>query len=923
MSLTENGIYRFDEFELDPSRRTFSRRGAQIPLYPKAFEILIYLVNNPRRVVTKDEIFKAVWPESFVEDSNLARQVSSLRKALGDRSACIVTVPGRGYQFTARVEKVGRTEDILVQRVHERTQVVIEESFPAPVQRSVPSPASRSLAWVIVAAIVALAGTWAVGAHFWKKAHPNAAVGVSVAQRRSIAVLGFRNLSGRPEEAWLSTALAEMLSTELVAGEKLRLISGEDIARTKLELSLADADSLSRDTLSRLHRNLDSDLIVIGSYTALGEKPATRIRLDVRLQDTAAGETVADVAVMGSEADLFDMVSQAGSRLREKLGVEAVSPVEAVSVRASLPASREAARLYAEGLARLRVFDALEARGLLEQSIAADSKFALAHSALAEAWSRLGYDQKAQSEARQAYELSANLSREEKLLVEGRYRYIDHENEKAINVYRTLLALFPDNIDYGLKLAEAQVRGTKSHDALATVEALRKLAPPASEDPRIDLQEAAVWDSLSEYTRLEPLSRAAEKATAEGSRLILAKARQSQCWAFHHVEQKERAIAACREASEIFAAAGDREGEATSLRTWADAIALTNAPESIQLYKRALDIFRKNGSERGVAIVFNNLGLIYETQGDPATAEKMHRQALDGFRLLENKNAQSKALGNIADQRVAQGDLRQALQLYRESLELDREDTGRIAIAGYNMAIVHQLQGDLPAAKQGFAQSLAIWQKNGDQGSSAYSMWSLGGLLLLEADFKGARKMLEQALAIRTSAGEKITISETQLELANLSLEETRSPVEQEAAVRQVLDVFQKQKARDDEIRAWCVLSRALLAEGKVAEAKETVQHARALAATSQNPEIRWGAAISAARVEGVIVARKELAAVIAKSQELGYLLVELDARLALAELEMKAGQTAEARAHLTAIEANAKAKRYNLVARKAVIARG
>jgi hypothetical protein len=99
------------------------------------------------------------------------------------------------------------------------------------------------------------------------------------------------------------------------------------------------------------------------------------------------------------------------------------------------------------------------------------------------------------------------------------------------------------------------------------------------------------------------------------------------------------------------------------------------------------------------------------------------------------------------------------------------------------------------------------------------------------------------------------------------------------------------------------------------------------------NPEIRRGAAVGAARIEAAeenaghsasgIVARKELAAVIATSREPGYRLVELDARLALAELEMKAGQTAEGRAHLAAIEADAKAKGYNLVARKAVIARG
>jgi hypothetical protein len=174
-----------------------------------------------------------------------------------------------------------------------------------------------------------------------------------------------------------------------------------------------------------LHKDLDSDWIVLGSYTALVGQPNMRIRLDVRVQDTSAGETIADVAVVGSEADLFDLVSQAGSGLRKKLGVEAVSPVEAVSVRAASPSNREAARLYSEGLARLRASDALAARDLLRQAIAADTKYSLSHSALAEAWSRLGYDKKAREEARQAYELAANLSPEEKLVVKGRYRDID------------------------------------------------------------------------------------------------------------------------------------------------------------------------------------------------------------------------------------------------------------------------------------------------------------------------------------------------------------------------------------------------------------------------------------------------------------------------------------------------------------------
>ena len=541
---------------MDALSRTLRRQAEIIPLNFRAFDVLLYMVQNQGRALTRDELIKNVWHDTFVDENSLAQSITVLRRALDEKpgdNRYIVTLPGRGYQFVSPVTAIApesptavtgvitdaasSSAGFVLQQHTVETTIVTQERSQKKEVLGLPAHRGRLLtkrvAFFLVAAI-ALAGVYV-----WRETHPPAPPTHSAssvrAPRRSIAVLGFRNLSGRPEEAWLSTALAEMLSTELLAGEKLRLVSGEDVARTKLELPLPDTDSLSRNTLSRLRRNLDSDLIVLGSYTALGEKPDTQIRLDLRLQDTAAGETIADVAVTGSEADLFDMVSQAGSRLREKLGVEAVSPVEAVSVRASLPSNRDATRLYSEGLARLRVFDALEARELLQQAIAADPKFALAHSALAEAWSLLGYDKKAQPEARQAYDLSANLSREEKLLVEGRYREIGHEYDKAIEIYRTLFTLFPDNADYGLMLATAEIRASKAHDALDTVMSLRKLSPPSSDDPRIDLQEAAAWDALSEYKQQEqPLSRAVEKARAAGSRLILAHARWGQCWVFSH-----------------------------------------------------------------------------------------------------------------------------------------------------------------------------------------------------------------------------------------------------------------------------------------------------------------------------------------------------------------------------------------------------
>jgi DNA-binding winged helix-turn-helix (wHTH) protein/tetratricopeptide (TPR) repeat protein/TolB-like protein len=958
MSVKTEGVFQFGEgFQVDARRRTLRRENQVVTLNRRAFDLLLYLVQNPGKILTRDELLKNVWPDTFVDESSLVQSIYVLRRALEEKpgdNSYIVTLPGRGYQFVSPVKVFApqslsvvsdgtpaasnAANQLLLQQQTIRSSVITEEKE----ETSPAIPQNRALvtlvaALAVTAISVAVYFAWTLFHGVQPRMKPAiSSTGSSPAPRRSIAVLGFRNLSGRPEEGWLSTALAEMLSTELEAGEKLRLVSGEDIARTKRDLPLADADSLSRNTLARLHKDLDSDLIVLGSYTAVGEKPGTRIRLDLRLQDTAAGETIADVAVVGSEADLFDMVSQAGSRLRGKLGVEAVSPAEAVSVRASSPSNRDAARLYSEGLARLRVLNAMEARDLLLQAIAADPKFSLAHSALAEAWSRLGYDEKAQQEARQAYDLSANLSREERLVVEGRHRDIDHEYEKAIEVYRALFTLFPDNVDYGLKLAAVQTRGGKGHDALATVESLRKLAPPASDDPRIEFAEVQALNLLGDIGHKEqPLVRAVEKAKAQGSRLVLAEAREMQCGFWRDFRSPtENAVAVCREARDIFAAAGDQEGEARSLRIWADVAFQTDVPESIRLFQQAQTIFSRNGSEADVANVLNNLGNVYELQGDPATAEKMLRQAVVIFQRLDDKKNMTTAIGNLANDRLDRGDLRGAIQLYEEARQSrGPADAGYAALVGHNIATVQQLQGDLAGAKQGFEQSLATWQKMGDQRNAAYASWGLGSLLLQEADFSSARQMYEQALAIRTSERDEFTIAETQLGIADLSLEEAHSPVEQEAAMRQVIEVFQRRKARDDETLAWCVLARALLAEGKAAATAEAMQHARSLAAESQNPEIRWRTAIAAVRIDTAgkdaahsaagIVARKELAAIITKSRELGYMGIELDARLAFAEIEMKTGQVTAGRTHLARIEADARAKGYNLVARKAAVARG
>src|ERR1700733_2858994 len=99
-------FYRFGQFVLDPGRRMLSRADSPVSLTPKAFDVLFFLLQNPNRLVSKEELLRAVWGHTFVEDGNLTQYISHLRKALGDNSEdarLIVTIARKGYQFAGEV----------------------------------------------------------------------------------------------------------------------------------------------------------------------------------------------------------------------------------------------------------------------------------------------------------------------------------------------------------------------------------------------------------------------------------------------------------------------------------------------------------------------------------------------------------------------------------------------------------------------------------------------------------------------------------------------------------------------------------------------------------------------------------------------------------------------------------------------------
>ncbi len=926
-------MYEFGPFRLDPQRRLLLRGRDPVPLTPKTLETLVVLIENRDRVVSKDDLMKMLWPDSFVEESNLSQNIFVLRKALGDSAQerrYIVNVPGRGYQFTEAVREVEEAalgelrdvEETLVVESHSRSRVLVEQVVPQTNRLAL-----RAGIAVLVVALMAV-GTLVYRARVGRSTErtgPAAARLPAVTMRPSVAVLGFRNLSGRPDAAWLSVALAEMLNTELAAGEQLRIVPGEQIARASREVPWGETDTLAKDSLARLRSNLGAEYVALGSYTIVGEGNRSLIRLNLRLQDAVAGETVAEEAVTGNELDLFDLISEAGTRMRERLAVGKISSEQAAQVRSSLPSNPKAARLYAEGLAKLENFDALAARNLLEKAIASDPKHALSHSAFAEAWSQLGYDAKAREEAAKAFALSTNLSREGQLSIEGRYRELSNDLPAAIEIYRTLRNFFPDDLDYALRLASAQARAGQGRDALQTVALMRGLPEPANKDARIDLAEASTAEALSDFRRSQQAAAAAAtRAEAQGSYFLVAAAKSREAWASIRLGDPDRAFAAYSKARELWIEGGNTRSAAAALggiaNLQADKGDFVGARKS---FEQALQEFRRIGDQSNLASCSHNFGVLLTEQGDLPQAKKRLEEALSIQRELNDERGVAADLDDIGNVMLSLGDLTGALRVKQQALETFRRIGNKFGerITTLNIGEVLFAQGRLEAAKGNYDEAMAVAQGMGDKRGIGYCLMDIAGVLTAQDRLEEARAVAERSIAVRQEIKVEVQMAESRIQLAEIALEQGKA-AEAESLAHAATEIFDKQKALGDAALSYVVLTRALLAEGKTQEAQGPASRGVSLSQQSGDIMMQFEAALAAARTDGaagrLAEARTELAPVLAQTAKFGYTGYGLAARLVQGEIAMKSGQISTARAELTAVEAEAHSRSFFLIARKA-----
>jgi len=743
--------------------------------------------------------------------------------------------------------------------------------------------------------------------------------GNAARSRRSVAVLGFKNLGSDKNQNWLSTALSEMLTTELAAGDKLRTVPGENVARAKADLALSDAESLAAETLSKVHSILGTNLVVLGSYLDLDGQ----IRVDVRVQDAAAGETVAKFSQVGTEAQLFDLVRHLGETLRNECGAGEVTLEQATSIRASEPVNTEAAKLYAEGLAKLRSFDTMQARDLLTQAVGKDPAYAMAHQALAEVWSQLGYDDKAKHEAQRAFELSAGLSRQDALGIEARFREETREWTKAVDIYHSLWTVFPDDPEYGLRLASAQVSAGRGQDGLLTTDALRKIAAPMGDDPRIDLAESSAAASLSDYKRAESATeRAILTAGRQGSEGLRAEALLRQCWALRNLGDPGRAKTAGQQAGEILAGVGDLRGQARSLTCVADVLADQGQLSSAQdMHERALELARKIGAQKDIAGALINLGNVQAYQQKLNESTRQYRLALALANSIGDKSDALMALDNLGVNLSQQGDFSAARKSFEDSVRTAEEigDQAGIVEALINLGSVWYLQGDLRNAKEDLEKSIARARQLQLKSRLAMALSGLGDVLLAEDDLRGAEQSYQQSLAMRGELGEKGGMANSRASLAILALENGR-PSQAESLARDAAKEFETENDADQRTAAEDVLAQSLIAQGDYGRAAKEIDLARKLGArdlpTTLSLTVTRAKLLS--KTGKSAEAERELQQVESHAGEKGLRGLEWQARLALADAQIVSGDLASARANLQLVKREAAARGFRLSARKA-----
>ena len=714
-----------------------------------------------------------------------------------------------GYRFVAPVT---RTEEAALE---------VQEAATSPLSDEEDSAASfwtrkRLLFALAVSLLCVTAGAW-----LWIRHSAG-----QTTRRKSVAVLRIRDLSKSSSEAWLQTALSEMLTSELASGGKVHAIPAEDVVRWRSDVGAASETARYSDLFHLARSNFGADAFVLGSYVVTGTCPECRVRVDLGLFDAGTGDRLATIIDEGRAQDLLDLTTRLGGRLRAELGAGGTAP-------AALPwPALGAAREYAEGLKALRLVDPMAARDHLLAAEMADPGNALIHSALADAWTALGYGARANEENRRAFELSTPLGRLDQLGIEARYRASAQQWDRAIEIYQSIFRLFPDSLEDGLSLARAQLRGMKVADSLATLRILRRLPQPAGNDPRIDLLEAQDAGVERDYPKTrEYARRAAEEAKSRGAQYIFARARLLEGGAMQTMRDPNY-YAVQTEGRKVCETLGDRQCVSQAWRIRGNALFYEgHFAEAKEAYLEGVRIAREVGDRAELANLLNGLSVVAESnmeweQSEQTLIEAIALKKETGFSpgevqiqlaQLYMRLGRWTDAANMADAVFMEAQRTQA-----------REELGEVLLL---RAALARLQGRLDVAQNLGEKGISELSASKSTIALTLAHAAMSSIQTARGDLQNAAKSLDQTNPMNYPEG----LGNVELARAELLLVKGQFQAAAEEAKRSAAD-FSNAHLDEGSATALVMESNALEMLGREPEALAISQEAQRRAAQSPDP---------------------------------------------------------------------------------------
>jgi eukaryotic-like serine/threonine-protein kinase len=418
-------LYEFGPFRVDPQKEILLRDGDPVPLTPKTFQILLVLVRHSREVVTKDDLMRAVWPDTFVEETNLTRNIFTLRKALGESPQdhqYILTVPGRGYRFAESVRLVPEQEVSIVAANHTRVQVEIEQT----------KPWGRRWIW-IVAVLVVLTAAAALSL-LWRRPPV-------LSETDTLVLADFANSTGDPV---FDETLRQGLAVQLEQSPFLNLVSDDRIQQT-LRLMGRPADArLTPEIAREVCERTGSAAVLEGSIASLGKQYI----LGLRATNCRTGKILDDQQVHAEKKEeILSLLNQVAGRFRRKAGESLATIKEhATPLEEATTPSLEALKAYSMGQKVLNSGVAAEVPYFL-RATELDPQFAMAYAWLGRAYSDSEQLGPAREATTKGWQLRDRASDQERFFISFSYQRLVLKNlEKARQTLEVWARTYPRDI---------------------------------------------------------------------------------------------------------------------------------------------------------------------------------------------------------------------------------------------------------------------------------------------------------------------------------------------------------------------------------------------------------------------------------------------------------------------------------------------